>query len=67
MHEDDYSLWQALTDTDQGGQGAGADALPACPGAAPAVWPHRYHHADRGSHVHCQFYGHLYLHHLRSC
>ena len=29
LHEDDYSLWQACTDTDQGGQGAGADALPA--------------------------------------
>ena len=29
LHEDDYSVWQALTDTDQGGQAAGADALPA--------------------------------------
>ena len=29
LHEDDYSLWQACSDTDQGGQGAGADPLPA--------------------------------------
>ena len=29
LHEDDYSVWQAMTDTDQGGQAAGADALPA--------------------------------------
>ena len=29
LHEDDYSLWQAMTDTDQGGQAPGADAMPA--------------------------------------
>ena len=29
LHEDDYSLWQACNDSDQGGQAAGADALPA--------------------------------------
>ena len=29
LHEDDYSLWQACTDMDQGGQGQGADAMPA--------------------------------------
>ena len=29
MHEDDYSLESAVLDTDQGGQAAGADALPA--------------------------------------
>ena len=29
LHEDDYSLWQACMDTDQGGQANGADQLPA--------------------------------------
>ena len=29
LHEDDWSIWQACTDMDQGGQGQGADALPA--------------------------------------
>jgi hypothetical protein len=29
LHEDDYSLAKAILDVDQGGQGAGADALPA--------------------------------------
>ena len=28
LHEDDYSIWQACNDKDQGGQAAGADALP---------------------------------------
>ena len=28
LHEDDYSLWQACQDTDQGGNAAGADAMP---------------------------------------
>ena len=29
LHEDDYSLWQAMNDTDQGGLAHGADAMPA--------------------------------------
>ena len=29
LHEDDYSIWQACTDLDQGGQAQGADQLPA--------------------------------------
>ena len=29
LHEDDYSLWQAATDIDQGGLANGADAMPA--------------------------------------
>ena len=29
LHEDDYSIWQALEDKDQGGQDANAPALPA--------------------------------------
>ena len=28
LHEDDYSIYQCLTDLDQGGQGPGADQLP---------------------------------------
>ena len=28
LTEDDYSVWQAMADTDQGGQAQGADALP---------------------------------------
>ena len=28
LHEDDYSIWQACTDMDQGGQNPGADAMP---------------------------------------
>lgn len=28
LHEDDYSVWQACVDMDQGGGGTGADALP---------------------------------------
>ena len=28
LTDDDYSIWQACIDMDQGGQGAGADALP---------------------------------------
>ena len=28
LSEDDYSVWQAMADTDQGGRGQGADALP---------------------------------------
>ena len=27
LHEDDYSLWQACTDADQGGQANGADPV----------------------------------------
>ena len=29
LHEDDYSTWQAMIDTDQGGQDPNADAMPA--------------------------------------
>ena len=29
LHEDDYSLWQAMNDMDQGGLAHGADAMPA--------------------------------------
>ena len=29
LNEDDWSLWQACNDTDQGGQAQGADPLPA--------------------------------------
>ena len=29
LHDDDYSLWQAMTGMDQGGPGNGADAMPA--------------------------------------
>ena len=28
LHEDDYSIWQAMADVDQGGNGQGADPLP---------------------------------------
>ena len=28
LHEDDWSIWQACIDSDQGGQAQGADALP---------------------------------------
>ena len=28
LHEDDYSIWQAMADTDQGGRDQAADALP---------------------------------------
>ena len=28
LHEDDHSIWQAMTDVDQGGQGVGAEAMP---------------------------------------
>ena len=28
LHEDDYSVWQACLDQDQGGNAAGADAMP---------------------------------------
>ena len=28
LHEDDYSVWQAMADTDQGGRDPNADPLP---------------------------------------
>ena len=28
LHEDDYSVWQAMADADQGGRAQNADALP---------------------------------------